>query len=199
DVPGAASRVGMAVVRQPNVRPWRRRPGPADREEHGQAGEGADDEKSPHRTLPLLTRSACTPILLRSRGGYKRMRYLAEGAEALHYWLEAVALFLPVVRVVVVAVALPEARLVGGAKLEPAEPLGALPEVAARHDEPERPAVLGRERLAVGLVGDERVLILERRERQVRAETLLRMRDDKARASPRVDELRELAPVDAAE
>src|SRR5207248_714774 len=113
--------------------------------------------------------------------------------------LEPVALFLPVVRVVVVAVALPEAGLVGRAQLEAPEPLRALPEVAARDDEAERPAVVGRERLAVGLVGEERVVRLERLERQVRREALLRVRDGEARVRLRLDEPRELAPVDAAE
>src|SRR5205823_3215517 len=100
---------------------------------------------------------------------------------------------------VVVAVALPEAGLVGRAQLEAAEPLRALPEVPARDDEAERPAVLGRERLAVGLVGDKGVLLLERLERHVRGEALLGVRDDEARMRLRLDELRELAPVDAAE
>src|SRR6266508_2799891 len=50
--------------------------------------------------------------------------------------LELVAFFLPVVRVVVVAVALPEAGLIGGEQLQAAQPLRALPEVAARHDQP---------------------------------------------------------------
>ena len=45
-----------------------------------------------------------------------------------------------------------------------ADPLRALPEVAARHDEPGRAAVLRRERLAVVLAGDER-LVVERRRR----------------------------------
>src|SRR5215216_7478371 len=59
--------------------------------------------------------------------------------------LEGVPLFLPVVAVVVVAVPLPEARLVRAQELAAAEPLRALPEVAVRDDEPERPAVLRRQ------------------------------------------------------
>ena len=55
---------------------------------------------------------------------------------------ELVPLFLPVVGVVVVAVALPEAGLIRGEELDPAEPLGALPEVARWDDEAQRPAVL---------------------------------------------------------
>jgi hypothetical protein len=74
--------------------------------------------------------------------------------------LERVPLFLPVIGVVVVAVALPEARLVVVEQLEPAQPLGALPEVAIRNDQAQRSPVVGRERLAVGLVGEQRVLVL---------------------------------------
>ena len=60
---------------------------------------------------------------------------------------EAVPFLLPWVGLVVVAVALPEAGLVGDRELDSAQPLRALPEVLARHDEPQRPAVLGGERL----------------------------------------------------
>ena len=59
--------------------------------------------------------------------------------------------------------------------------------------------MVGRERLAVGLVGDQRLLVLERLERHIRREALLGVRDDEASARVRLDELRELAPVDAAE
>src|SRR4051812_12480641 len=112
---------------------------------------------------------------------------------------EAVPLFLPVVGVVVVAVALPEAGLVGRPQLEPAQPLRALPEVPRRHHQAEGPAVLGRERLAVGLVRDQRVVVLDRLERQVRREALLRVRGHEAGARLRAHELRDLAPVDASE
>ena len=44
------------------------------------------------------------------------------------------------------------------AKLEAAQPFRALPEVARRNDEAQRPAVVGRQRLAVGLPGDQRVV-----------------------------------------
>ena len=110
-----------------------------------------------------------------------------------------VALFLREVGVVVVAVALPEPGLVVVEELEPAKPLRALPEVARRHDEADRPAVVRRQRLAVGLVGDQRGLVLERGERDVRGEALLGVRDDEAGARLRRDELRELAPVHALE
>src|SRR4051812_48312525 len=97
-------------------------------------------------------------------------------SEADFRGLKFVALFLPVVGVVVVAVPLPEAGLVGGAQLEPAQPLRALPEVPRWDEQAERPAVLLRQRLAVGLVDEQRVRILERRERHVGREALLGVR-----------------------
>src|SRR6266545_840940 len=63
--------------------------------------------------------------------------------------LPAVALFLPRIAAHVVAVLLPEAWPVAGHELQAADPLGALPEVEVRHEQPQRPAVLGRDGLAV--------------------------------------------------
>src|SRR5213592_1701989 len=77
--------------------------------------------------------------------------------------------------------------------------LRALPEVALWDDEPEGPAVLGGQGRAVGLVGDQRLVLLEQRERDVRREALLGVGDDEAGARLRLGELRQLAPVDAAE
>src|SRR5215207_5368051 len=96
--------------------------------------------------------------------------------------LEGVPLFLERVCVVVVPVALPEAWLVGRRELDPAQPLRALPEVLARDHEPQRPAVLGLQRLAVRVRREERVLVAEKRERHVRRKALLGARDRKARA-----------------
>src|SRR5215510_12275957 len=59
-----------------------------------------------------------------------------------------VALFLPWVAVVVVAVCLPEAGLVGRLEPEAPYPLGALPEVVVRDEHARGAAVLGLERLA---------------------------------------------------
>src|SRR5262245_26174530 len=69
-------------------------------------------------------------------------------AHGLAAALLAVALFLPGIGVVVVAVALPEAELVVVEELEAADPFGALPEVALRNQQAERVAMLGLERLA---------------------------------------------------
>ena len=55
---------------------------------------------------------------------------------------------MPRISVVVVAVALPEARLVLVPELEPAHPLRALPEVEVGDEHARRAAVLGLERLA---------------------------------------------------
>ena len=66
-------------------------------------------------------------------------------------------------------------------------------------NEPDGPAVLRGQRLAVGLVDDERVLVLERRERHVRREARLGVGDREVRGRLRPAELRELAPVHALE
>src|SRR5690606_12652601 len=95
--------------------------------------------------------------------------------------LLAVALLLPRVRVVVVAVALPEAEPVLAQELEPPDPLRALPEVAPRDDEAQRPAVLELERLAAERVGQEDVVVVEHLARQVRRVALLGVGDDEAR------------------
>ena len=72
-----------------------------------------------------------------------------------------VPLFLPGVGVVVVAVALPEAELVVVEELEAPDPLGALPEVALRDEEAERPAVLLLERLPVKRAGQQDIVVVE--------------------------------------
>ena len=55
--------------------------------------------------------------------------------------------------------------------------------------------MVGRQRLAVRLVGEERAVVLERRERHVRREALLRVRDDEPGSRPRLHELCELAKL----
>src|SRR4051812_40216233 len=64
------------------------------------------------------------------------------------------ALLTPGVSVVVVAEGLPEAHLVALHDREAPYPLGALPEVEVRHEQPRRTAVLGLERAAVEVVRD---------------------------------------------
>src|SRR5689334_20394129 len=65
-----------------------------------------------------------------------------------------VALLAPRVAAVVVAVLLPEPGAVPLAQRDPADPLGALPEVQVRHEHPHRTAVLDRQRRAVELPDD---------------------------------------------
>ena len=59
--------------------------------------------------------------------------------------------------------------------------------------------MVGGERLAVGLVGDQRVLVLDRLERHVGGEALVGVRDDEAPRRASAGQLRELAPVHALE
>src|SRR5262245_21039546 len=65
-----------------------------------------------------------------------------------------VPLFLPRLTVYVIAVGLPEPRLVLIEQAEPAHPFGALPEVEVGDEQPRRAAVLGVEGLALVGVGD---------------------------------------------
>src|SRR3989441_10548391 len=78
-----------------------------------------------------------------------------------------VALFLPWVSVVVVAVCLPEAGLVGRLEPEAAYPLGALPEVEVRDEHARGATVLGRERLTSVGEDDPRLAACDVLERQV--------------------------------
>src|SRR5262249_60356889 len=63
-----------------------------------------------------------------------------------------IPLFLPRITAVVVAVGLPEPGLVVVEELQPANPLGALPEVEVRDEQPGGTTVHRLERLAVGFV-----------------------------------------------
>ena len=90
-------------------------------------------------------------------------------------------LFLPRIGVVVVAVALPEAELVVVEELEATDPLAALPEIPLRDQQPERVAVFGLERRPAERVGQQDVVVIEDRERDVGGVALLGMRDDVCR------------------
>src|SRR5688572_12315981 len=92
-----------------------------------------------------------------------------------------VAFFAPGVAVHVVAVLFPEARGVGGAELDAADPLGALPEVQARDEAAEGPAVVGGEVLAVPRVGEDAVFAQERVQRDVHGEPGLAVAHDEPR------------------
>src|SRR3989441_10188217 len=73
----------------------------------------------------------------------------------------------------VVAVLLPEAGHVLVDQRDPSYPLGALPEIQVRHQQPGGPAVLGREPLTVPPKRDQIVRAIQIRERQVGREALL--------------------------
>src|SRR4029079_1618003 len=79
-----------------------------------------------------------------------------------------VALLAPGVAAVVVAQRLPEAWLVVLVEADAADPLGALPEVEVRDEQPRGGALRGRQRLAVVLVDHPGLPAGEVRERQVR-------------------------------
>ncbi len=68
-----------------------------------------------------------------------------------------------------------------------------------RDDQPQRVAVLGRERLAVRVRGQQGALVLDELDRDVGAEVVLGPGDREARARERAAELGELAPVHAFE
>src|SRR3954453_18270195 len=78
-----------------------------------------------------------------------------------------VALLEPGVAVVVVAVALPEALLVVVEQGQPGHPLRALPEVEVWHQQPDRTAVLSRQRPAVVGPHHPGLAVSDVRERQV--------------------------------
>src|SRR4051812_39737385 len=89
---------------------------------------------------------------------------------------EPVPLFAPGIGVVVVAVQLPEAHPVLAHHLELAQELRRLPEVALRHEQPQRSAVVGLERLAGVGVGHEDVVVEERGERDIGRVAAVRVR-----------------------
>src|SRR5690348_12844308 len=83
------------------------------------------------------------------------------------YLVAPVPLLAPRITVDVVAVRLPEARLLLLVEPDLLDPLGALPEIEMRHQHARRTAVLGRQGLAVVLVDDPRLAVHQVLERQV--------------------------------
>ena len=69
-----------------------------------------------------------------------------------------------------------------GRELDRAQPLGALPEVLAGHDEAHRPAVVGGQRLAVGVRDEQSAVLREELVRDVRREAVLGVGDRELRA-----------------
>src|SRR5580658_2938539 len=109
------------------------------------------------------TSSSKPPIALPSRASASRsfrafiVVLVWSGSDRRPGSVAGVALLLPRVTVVVIAVGLPEARHVMIEQLEPPHPLGALPEVQVRDEQPRRAAVLGSERAAAVAEGDPRL------------------------------------------
>src|SRR4051812_35863855 len=81
--------------------------------------------------------------------------------------ITGVPLLAPGVPVVVIAELLPESWVILGGKCQPSHPLGRLPEVQVRHQQPGRPSVFGRQWLSVILVDDPRLAISEVCDRQI--------------------------------
>src|SRR5215207_2753162 len=104
--------------------------------------------------------SACWPARWPGQAGTSRISVVADGVSritsrtvagrqpTMRRSVAPVALLTPGIAVVVVAERLPEARLVGLDDLELGHPLGALPEVQVRDEQPCGATVLGLERRA---------------------------------------------------
>src|SRR6185436_13974556 len=90
----------------------------------------------------------------------------------------AIAFFEPLVAAIVIPERLPEPGLIVVEEPQPADPLGAFPEVASGDDEPRRSAVLGCQRLAVVLPRHERLAVEDVPEREVRGVAAVGEGDD---------------------
>src|SRR5438270_4288714 len=110
----------------------------------------------------------------------------------------AVPLFLPRIAVVVVTERFPESGLVTLDQAKPADPLRALPEIKMRYDKPRGTAVLGRERLAVVLIGNESLSVDDVGQREIRGVAAVRERDDESRPAVELHVLEEHVRGDAA-
>src|SRR3954463_6355735 len=110
-----------------------------------------------------------------------------------------VALFAPGVAAVVVAVLLPEPGLVPGHERQPGHPLRALPEVQVRHEQPDRPTVLDRQRAAVEVPDHPGLAPGDVLERQVRGVTGLRRCHHEVRLGGGASRLQERVDADPRE
>src|SRR5689334_3296469 len=101
--------------------------------------------KPPKSSTHMSPKAKRTTTVSSSHAGCRRpcsSRDRCARSRSLTAELEPVPLLLPVVGVVVVAVPLPEARLVDRRQLDPVQPLRALPEVLRGYEEAHRPPVL---------------------------------------------------------
>ncbi len=125
DLLGFPDRVGRAV-------PW------LDAFQRFTPAEQGDDRESGKQAVyrhgaPVLRQAPYSEKVLRKRSASWNRRSIV-----------GIALLGPRIAPVMVAAHLPEARLVGGHELDPLQPLGALPQIQMRHDQPHRAAMLAR-------------------------------------------------------
>src|SRR5207244_1027655 len=113
-------------------------------------------------------RPARASWLSASRAASRQASRRATSAERAEALVAPIPLFLPGVSVVVVAVGLPEPRLVAVEELEPSNPLRTLPEVEVRDEHPGRAAVDRLEGLAVVLVRNPCLTVGDIDQREVR-------------------------------
>lgn len=105
--------------------------------------------------------------------------------------------FLPRIGAVAVAVDFPKTRFILCEEFEATYPLGSLPCVTLRSEDPHRSAVFGLERLAVHRVYKHRVFIGHPLEREVRRVTSVRVLENKLRFRFHFDGLDEIPEHDA--
>ena len=98
-----------------------------------------------------------------------------------------------------IAVLLPEAWRILGQEFETGHPFGALPEVKMGNQETNRSAVLGRERRAIVMGGQQVLLPVEIGEREIGGVVRRGMHEDKPRGGVRLGELEDGADRDAGE
>src|SRR5215471_18728358 len=118
-------------------------------------------------TGPRTSSGSPTPTTRARYGETSRSRRASPRRSRPARSVAPVPLLAPWVPVIVIAEALPEAWLVLQPEGDAADPLGALPQVQVRHEQPGRPAVLRRELLAVVAEGDPRLPVHQIFERQV--------------------------------
>src|SRR6266568_389710 len=108
------------------------------------------------------------------------------GAHPLHGvgLLIGVSLFFPWIGVEMIAVDLPESRSVDIQELERADPLGALPEVKSRHDEPAGTSMLRRKLLTIVPESQEDIVLEKVREKDVRRVAPVAVSHDGGRFGP---------------
>src|SRR5262249_12768414 len=93
----------------------------------------------------------------------------------------AIALLLPGVALVVIATLLPEAGLVARDELDALQPLRALPEIELGHDRAHRAAMLAGQGLALPLVSEQRVIVVEVLELEVGRVAVVAVEDQMTR------------------